>query len=126
MFADVGSRAFYTLHAIRYALAFAITPVPCKTHNSLALHPPHLPGFKDGKFRRCGAFPFGLSETGSMKTLKVSLLATGIGTGAWLLGVDRIIWPAHPGWAAFLLTLGATVVLMSVVPGNGRQKADGE
>jgi hypothetical protein len=53
-----------------------------------------------------------------MKTLKVSLLATVIGLSAWLLGLGRDIWPAHPLWAAFLLTLGASVVLMRVVPGR--------
>jgi hypothetical protein len=59
-----------------------------------------------------------------MKTLKVSLLATAVGTGAWALGLARDIWPAHPLWAAFLLTLGATVVLMRVVPGKEAEKAD--
>jgi hypothetical protein len=51
-----------------------------------------------------------------MKTLKASLLATAIGTGAWLLGITRDIWPAHPQWAAFFLTVGATVILMYVWP----------
>jgi hypothetical protein len=57
-----------------------------------------------------------------MKTLKVSLLATVIGLGAWFLGLGRDIWPAHPLWAAFLLTLGASIILMRVVPGKERKK----
>jgi hypothetical protein len=58
-----------------------------------------------------------------MKTVKVSLLATGIGMGVWFFGIARNIWPAHPGWAEFLLTLGATVILMHDVPGKDRQNA---
>ncbi|HUI84954.1 MAG TPA: hypothetical protein VL240_12060 [Candidatus Binatia bacterium] len=51
-----------------------------------------------------------------MKTLKASLLASAIGIAAWLLGVTHRMWPAHPQWAAFFLTIGATVVLMYVLP----------
>jgi hypothetical protein len=53
-----------------------------------------------------------------MKTLKVSLLASAIGTGAWLLGLNHIIWPTHPMWAVFFLTIAAGVVLMYVLPEN--------
>ena len=51
-----------------------------------------------------------------MRTLKASLLASAIGTGAWLTGLTRIMWPAHPQWAAFFLTIGATVALMYGLP----------
>ncbi|SPE37137.1 exported hypothetical protein [Candidatus Sulfopaludibacter sp. SbA3] len=51
-----------------------------------------------------------------MRTLKASLLASAIGTGAWLTGLTRITWPAHPQWAAFFLTIGANVTLMYVLP----------
>jgi hypothetical protein len=51
-----------------------------------------------------------------MKTLKASLFASALGTGAWLLGITRQIWPAHPQWAVFFLTLGLTIVLMYVLP----------
>jgi hypothetical protein len=51
-----------------------------------------------------------------MRTLKASLLASAIGTGAWMLGVTDKIWPAHPQWAVVFLTIGATVVLMFVLP----------
>jgi hypothetical protein len=61
-----------------------------------------------------------------MKTLKVSIFATLIGTGAWAVGLARDIWPAHPLWAAFFLTLGTTIVLTAVVPGKDRPKADGK
>ena len=51
-----------------------------------------------------------------MKTLKASLAATVIGTGAWMLGLTRAIWPAHPQLAVFFLTIAATVALMYVWP----------
>ena len=51
-----------------------------------------------------------------MKTLKGSLVASAIGTGAWLLGLTHKIWPAHPQWGVFFLTIGATVVLMYIWP----------
>ena len=51
-----------------------------------------------------------------MKTLKASLVASAIGTGAWMLGLTRAIWPAHPQLAVFFLTIAATLVLVYVWP----------
>jgi len=55
-----------------------------------------------------------------MKTLKISLIASLIGTalglGAWMFGLGRIIWPAHPQMACFLLTLVATIVIQILWP----------
>jgi len=51
-----------------------------------------------------------------VKTLKASLLASAIGTVAWMLGLTREMWPAHPQLAVFFLTLGATAILMYVWP----------
>jgi len=51
-----------------------------------------------------------------MRTLKASLLASAIGTAAWWLGLTNRMWPAHPQWAVFFLTIGATFVLMLVLP----------
>ena len=51
-----------------------------------------------------------------MRALKASLLTSAIGTGAWMLGVTRKIWPAHPQWAVLFLTIGATAMLMYVLP----------
>jgi len=55
-----------------------------------------------------------------MKTLKVSLIAsligTAVGLGAWLFGFGRILWPAHPQLASFLLTLVTTVVIQIAWP----------
>jgi len=51
-----------------------------------------------------------------MRTLKASLLASAVGTGAWLLGLTHLMWPAHPQWAVFFLTIGATALLLYVLP----------
>jgi len=51
-----------------------------------------------------------------MRTLKASLFATVIGTAAWLSGLTHTMWPAHPQWADFFLTLVALVVLFYVPP----------
>lgn len=54
------------------------------------------------------------ARANSMKTLKASLLASAIGTGAWMLGVTRRMWPAHEHLALLFLTLVLTVILMYV------------
>ncbi|MGD0732316.1 MAG: hypothetical protein ABR956_13730 [Terracidiphilus sp.] len=50
-----------------------------------------------------------------MRTLKVTLVATLIGTavglGAWLFGLGQLLWPGHPQLASFLLTLVTTIVV---------------
>jgi membrane protein CcdC involved in cytochrome C biogenesis len=51
-----------------------------------------------------------------MRTLKASVLASVIGTGAWILGLTQKMWPAHPNWAVLFLTIGATGVLMYILP----------
>lgn len=51
-----------------------------------------------------------------MRTLKISLTASVIGTGAWMLGLPHKMWPAHPQWCVFFLTLGLTFLLMYAWP----------
>jgi len=55
-----------------------------------------------------------------MKTLKVSLIASAIGSavglGAWVFGLGQIMWPAHPQMAAFLLTLITTIIVQIAWP----------
>jgi len=50
-----------------------------------------------------------------MATLKVSLIASCIGTvvglGSWVFGLGQIIWPDHPQLASLLLTIGTTIVI---------------
>ncbi len=51
-----------------------------------------------------------------MKTLKASLLASLIGTAACMFGMMGKIWPAHPMWALFFVTLGLMALLMYALP----------
>ena len=55
-----------------------------------------------------------------MKTLSASLAATLIGTavglGAWILGIGHAIWPNHPQWAGFFLTLAITIAVQVAWP----------
>jgi hypothetical protein len=55
-----------------------------------------------------------------MKTLKVTLVATLIGTavgmGAWLFGLGQRIWPGHPQMACFLLTLVTAIAVQIAWP----------
>lgn len=50
-----------------------------------------------------------------MKTWKINLIASCIGTAAglaaWMFGVGEKVWPAHPQVACFLLTLVTTIVI---------------
>jgi hypothetical protein len=36
-----------------------------------------------------------------------------------MLGLTHAIWPAHPQWAVFFLTLAATVILRYIWPEAG-------
>jgi hypothetical protein len=38
---------------------------------------------------------------------KATIFATLVGTGAWLIGLSRMLWPAHPMLATFVLTIFA-------------------
>jgi hypothetical protein len=57
-----------------------------------------------------------------MRTLKASLIASAIGTVASLSGLTHFIWPEHPQWAAVFLTIGATFLLMLILPQPQRQR----
>ena len=64
-----------------------------------------------------------------MKTLKISLIAsliaTAAGFSAWEFGVARMIWPAHPQMADFLLALIVGIAVQIAWPrlhsGQGNQ-----
>jgi len=53
------------------------------------------------------------------------LLASIAGTVAWALGLMRQIWPSHPQWALFLLTIGATVLLYYILPNPEKKSGSG-
>jgi hypothetical protein len=42
-------------------------------------------------------------------------VGTAVGTGGWLLGIGRIVSPAHPGWALFWITIAATIITQITV-----------
>jgi hypothetical protein len=42
-------------------------------------------------------------------------VGTAVGTGGWLLGIGRFVWPAHPGWALFWITIAATIITQIAV-----------
>jgi hypothetical protein len=60
-----------------------------------------------------------------VRTLRASLLASVAGTVAWALGLMREIWPAHPQWALFFLTIGAATALYYILP-DSEKKANSE
>jgi hypothetical protein len=55
-----------------------------------------------------------------MTTLKISLIASLIGTAAgfwaWKLHLTRIFWPNHPQLAGFFITLIITIAVQSLWP----------
>ena len=55
-----------------------------------------------------------------METLKTSLvaslIATAVGLAAWELGLARLMWPAHPQIADFLLVLVTAIVIQLIWP----------
>jgi hypothetical protein len=48
--------------------------------------------------------------------LIASLISSAVGISVWLFGLSRLIWPAHPQLAAFLLTIVTTVVVRAAWP----------
>jgi hypothetical protein len=55
-----------------------------------------------------------------MKTLKISLIAsligTAVGLGSWVFGLGQAIWPVHPQMASFLLTIVTTIAIQITWP----------
>ncbi|MGO9324428.1 MAG: hypothetical protein ACLP07_07695 [Terracidiphilus sp.] len=42
-------------------------------------------------------------------------VGTAVGTGGWIFGLGRFVWPAHPQWALFFITIAATIATMVLV-----------
>jgi hypothetical protein len=49
-------------------------------------------------------------------TLAATLIATAAGVGAWLFGLAKAIWPAHPQIAALVITIVVSVVVKQIWP----------
>ena len=43
-------------------------------------------------------------------SIKATLIATVVGTAAWLFGASHLLWPAHPMIATLILTIVTYVV----------------
>ena len=52
-----------------------------------------------------------------------TVAGTAIGTGGWIFGLGKLVWPAHPQWALFFVTLAVTVFAMTVAEREVRRKA---
>jgi hypothetical protein len=50
-----------------------------------------------------------------------TVAGTVVGTGGWIFGLGKFIWPEHPRWALFFLTIAVTVFTMVVVERQVRQ-----
>jgi len=50
-------------------------------------------------------------------------VGTAVGTGGWILGLGNFVWPAHPGWALFFITLAATIATQIAVEHEVRSAA---
>jgi hypothetical protein len=57
-----------------------------------------------------------------MRTFKISLIASLIGTAAgfwaWRLDITRMFWPAHPQLAGFFLTIVVTIAVQLTLPAD--------
>jgi len=58
-----------------------------------------------------------------MKILKITLVATVAGIAVGYLGISRALWPAHPIFAGFLITLVLTVILQYAWPSDVKPSA---
>jgi hypothetical protein len=47
-------------------------------------------------------------------TLAATAIATAAGTGAWLFGIARAIWPDHPLIAVFVITIVVSIVVKQI------------
>ncbi len=59
----------------------------------------------------------------SRSTWAATAVGTAVGTGGWILGLGNFVWPAHPGWALFFITLAATLGTQIAVEHEGRNAA---
>ncbi len=54
-------------------------------------------------------------------TWVATAVGTAVGTGGWIIGLGKILWPVHPQWALFSLTIASTIITALVVEqGVGR------
>ena len=56
------------------------------------------------------------------KSLAATLIATAAGTGAWLTGSAKVIWPAHPMIAVLIITVVVGIVVPLIWPADPYRK----
>lgn len=49
-------------------------------------------------------------------------LGIAVGVLAWVVGLGNVLWPEHPQWALFLITLGITIVSIVIFERNQRKR----
>lgn len=45
-----------------------------------------------------------------------------VGILSWVVGLGNLVWPKHPQWALFLITVSVTLVSMLVLERNGSHR----
>ena len=48
-------------------------------------------------------------------------VGTAVGTGGWIVGLGKVLWPVHPQWALFFLTIASTIITVLVVEQRNRR-----
>jgi hypothetical protein len=61
------------------------------------------------------------SSMGMSPNLAATLFGTVAGTGAWLSGFSKFVWPAHPMIFVFLFTLVTAIVVYRLWPDPRRK-----
>jgi hypothetical protein len=51
-------------------------------------------------------------------------VGTSVGTLGWVVGLGKVIWPEHPQWALFFVTVGVTIVSTLILERNDRRSAN--
>lgn len=62
----------------------------------------------------CSAYRLLMNKMNS--TLAATLIATAVGIVAWFSGESKVVWPAHPQIAAFLVTVVVSVIVKLIWP----------
>ena len=52
-------------------------------------------------------------------------VGTAVGTCGWVLGIGKYVSSAHPSWALFWITVGATIITRIIVEAEIRHKTAG-
>jgi hypothetical protein len=61
----------------------------------------------------------------SAETGWATALGIAIGMLAWVVGFGEVLWPAHPQWAIFFITLGITIVSIAIFERIERDRLKG-